>query len=169
MKKCINLPVNQSIHQYAHDPLHSIQPAPQEGRKALCGQNFYEPSALDFWRGFPLYSLHEYNYLRCVPALVSLSRLCSSHHTSPNPARSPTHHEHHPPPVLESSYIPTPPHPHTAHREKYGAEGRFPDLPAKVCEPLLEAARQQRQHQQRPSLWCRYLENRRQKLMRLLL
>lgn len=38
----------------------------QEGRKALCGQNFYEPSALDFWRGFPLYSLDEYRYLRCV-------------------------------------------------------------------------------------------------------
>lgn len=38
----------------------------QEGRKALCGQNFYEPSALDFWRGFPLYSLDEYRYLRSV-------------------------------------------------------------------------------------------------------
>lgn len=38
----------------------------QEGRKSLCGQNFYEPSPLDFWRGFPLYSLHEYQYLRSV-------------------------------------------------------------------------------------------------------
>lgn len=42
----------------------------QEGRKALCGQNFYEPSPLDFWRGFPLYSLHEYRYLRSVPPLL---------------------------------------------------------------------------------------------------
>jgi hypothetical protein len=42
----------------------------QEGRKALCGQNFYEPSALDFWRGFPLYSLDEYRYLRCVRACL---------------------------------------------------------------------------------------------------
>jgi hypothetical protein len=34
---------------------------------------------------------------------------------------------------------------------------------------LLEAARQQRSNQERPSLWRRYVENRRRKLMRLLL
>ena len=45
--------------------VHYVKPT-QEGRKALCAQNFYEPHVGDFWRGFPLYNFEEYRYLRCV-------------------------------------------------------------------------------------------------------